>query len=142
VSPDGEIVSRGRNRIYTAWDATAHAEIDAIRNAGKLLCNRDNKYKFTLYTSVEPCPLCAGAIVLADIGRVVWALNDDYLGAFRILKNGKHFQHKLKHIHFTAAPFHDLAIKQEAVYKEWDEKRGATYEVSKINSKEEITDAK
>ena len=132
VAPSGEIISRGRNRIYTTWDSSAHAEIDAIRNAGKYLFGKENKFIHTLYTSVEPCPMCAGAILLADIGRVVWALNDNYMGAFRTLKTGKRFRDRLDRIHFSAAPYEDLAIKQERIYKEWDEGRGQAYEVSKL----------
>lgn len=67
---DGEIISRGRNRVHTTHDATAHAETDAIRIAGAAI----EDYQLTgstLYTTFEPCPMCCGAIINAGITTLV-----------------------------------------------------------------------
>ncbi len=76
----GEVIGQGRNGPVAAHDPTAHAEIVAIRDAGLTLCN----YRLTgltLYVTLEPCAMCAGAISHARIGRVVWAANDPKGGA-------------------------------------------------------------
>lgn len=77
---DGLIIARGRNRPIGACDPTAHAEIEALRAAAVTLGN----YRLTgctLYTSLEPCPMCAGALVHARIGRLVYGAADPRAGA-------------------------------------------------------------
>ena len=66
----GSVVSVGRNRIYTTNDPTAHAETDAIRNAGETLVNEPAS-DYVLYTTAEPCPMCCAAIMGAGIGTLV-----------------------------------------------------------------------
>ncbi len=132
VSPEGKILSRGRNRVFTAHDPSWHAEIDVIRQSGIDLMNPVYKNQCTLYSTVEPCPMCTGAIILADIKRAVWALSDDYLGALRIMKKGAHFRHKYDKVQITAMPYKDLALRAQELHKAWDTSRGKTYEVSNI----------
>jgi tRNA(adenine34) deaminase len=136
VGPDGEIISRGRNRVFTSMDPSCHAEIDVIRSAGKVLLNPDYKNKCTMYTTVEPCPMCSGALILADITRVVWALSDDYLGALRMMKEGNHFRHKFDKISVTPMPYPDLALRSQELHRLWDEKRGVKYVVSNLSTEE------
>jgi tRNA(adenine34) deaminase len=132
VDPDGNILSKGRNRIFTNNDPTCHAEIDAIRQAGENLLDPIYKNKCTLYSTVEPCPKCSGALILADISKVVWALSDDYLGAMRIMKQGNHFRHKFDKISVTEMPYKDLAFRSQELHRQWDESRGIKYIVSDI----------
>ncbi|MDP3378248.1 MAG: nucleoside deaminase [Brevundimonas sp.] len=71
----GTVLAEGSNRPISTCDPTAHAEIIALRAAAESLGN----YRLTgltLYVTLEPCPMCAGAISLARIGRVVWAADD------------------------------------------------------------------
>ena len=80
VSPSGEILARGNNRVLRDHDPTAHAEIIAIRAAGLALAN----YRLTgctLYCTLEPCAMCAGAILHARIARLVYAAPDPKAGA-------------------------------------------------------------
>ncbi|MGO4211329.1 tRNA adenosine(34) deaminase TadA [Terriglobus sp. 2YAB30_2] len=80
VSPAGEIVGRGQNRVLRDQDPTAHAEIVALREAGRALSN----YRLsgcTLYVTLEPCAMCAGAILHARIARLVYAAPDPKAGA-------------------------------------------------------------
>jgi tRNA(adenine34) deaminase len=85
VSPAGEIVGRGNNRVLRDNDPTAHAEIVALREAGRTLAN----YRIltpegegcTLYVTLEPCAMCAGAILHARIVRLVYAAADPKAGA-------------------------------------------------------------
>ena len=77
---DGEIIARGRNRVITDSDPTAHAEIIALRAAGIALGN----YRLEgcdLYATLEPCAMCAGAILHARIRRLIYAAPDPKAGA-------------------------------------------------------------
>jgi tRNA(adenine34) deaminase len=80
VVKDGQLIAEGWNRPIGHHDPTAHAEIQALRAAGKAL----NNYRLggtTLYVTLEPCPMCAGAIVHARVQRVVFAASDPRTGA-------------------------------------------------------------
>ena len=76
----GEVISEGANGPIGAHDPTAHAEIVAMRNAAAALENY-RLTDLTLYVTLEPCAMCAGAISHARIGRVVWAADDPKGGA-------------------------------------------------------------
>ena len=76
----GEIVGRGRNRRETDKTALGHAEIEAISDACKNLGGW-RLWDCTLYVTLEPCPMCAGAIINARIPRVVYGASDDKCGA-------------------------------------------------------------
>ena len=76
----GEIVGRGRNRREKDKTALGHAEIEAISEACRNLGGW-RLWECTLYVTLEPCPMCAGAIVNARIPRVVFGAKDDKSGA-------------------------------------------------------------
>ena len=99
ISPNGEIISTGENRRERDRDPTAHAEIVAIRAAGKYL---DNWHLdgCTIYVTLEPCPMCAGAIVAARLGLLVYGANDVKTGCIRTVLN----------IPDSAASNHKLAV--------------------------------
>ena len=80
VSPVGEVIGRGRNRREAEGCAAAHAEIEAITQA----CRRLGSWRLSeaeLYVTLEPCPMCAGAILNARIGRVYYGARDRAMGA-------------------------------------------------------------
>ncbi|MEJ2309463.1 MAG: tRNA adenosine(34) deaminase TadA [Gammaproteobacteria bacterium] len=80
VVSGGEIIGEGFNRPIASHDPTAHAEIQAIRDAGR----KSGNYRLidaTLYVTLEPCVMCAGAIVHARIDRVVYGAPDPKGGA-------------------------------------------------------------
>ena len=76
----GEIVGRGWNRNLTDSDPTAHAEIIALRQAGANLGNH-RLGDCELFATIEPCPMCAGALVHARVKRVVYGADDPKAGA-------------------------------------------------------------
>ncbi|WP_415015721.1 tRNA adenosine(34) deaminase TadA [Brevundimonas sp.] len=76
----GRIIGTGANRPVALHDPTAHAEVRAIREAAESLQNY-RLTDLTLYVTLEPCAMCAGAISHARIGRVVWAADDPKGGA-------------------------------------------------------------
>ena len=80
ITLDGEIISRGHNSVITTSDPTAHAEIVAMRAAG-LTLNNYRLERTTLYCTLEPCAMCAGAILHARVARLVYAAPDPKAGA-------------------------------------------------------------
>lgn len=80
---DGEIISRGHNRLIQEGSVLLHAEMDAIENAGRL--NYEDYIKCTLYTTLSPCPMCSGAVILYNIPRVVIGENTTLMGAENLL---------------------------------------------------------
>jgi tRNA(adenine34) deaminase len=80
VVRQGEIVARGQNRVLRDNDPTAHAEIVSIREAARILAN----YRLngcSLFVTLEPCAMCAGAVIHARLDRVVFAAADPKTGA-------------------------------------------------------------
>ena len=80
VDKNGEIIGEGYNRREELQSPTAHAEIIAIEQAAKRLHNR-RLSDCTLYVTLEPCPMCAGAIINAQIKRLVYGAFDEKNGA-------------------------------------------------------------
>src|ERR671936_1204979 len=80
VVHDGRIVGRGRNARETRRDPTAHAEVLALQEAARAL-QRWRLTGTTVYATLEPCPMCAGALVNARVDRLVYAVADPKAGA-------------------------------------------------------------
>ncbi len=74
----GNVLLTAENSVNTAQDATGHAELNLVRLASAQL-SAQALARTTLYTSTEPCPMCAGAIFWSGIGKVVYALSEDGL---------------------------------------------------------------
>jgi tRNA(adenine34) deaminase len=98
INNEGEIIGEGYNQPIGLHDPTAHAEIQALRQAARNMQN----YRLpgtTLYVTLEPCPMCAGALVHARIERVVIAAEDPRTGAagsvFNLLDSGE-LNHRIR----------------------------------------------
>ncbi len=89
IVADGRIIGKGHNLTETLHDVTAHAEMQAITAAEEYL---GGKYldKCTLYVTVEPCVMCAGAIGWSQLGRLVYGASDDKRGFQRFAPNALH----------------------------------------------------
>lgn len=85
----GRIIGRGHNLVETLTDVTAHAEIQAVTAAASTI---GGKYltDCTLYVTVEPCPMCAGALAWSQIGRIVYGASDPKRGYSTISGNMLH----------------------------------------------------
>ncbi len=84
IESDGSVIGCGRNRREIDTDPTAHAEVVAMREAAA----HRGTWRLegaTLFVTLEPCPMCAGALVNARIGRVVYGCDDPKAGALRSL---------------------------------------------------------
>jgi cytosine deaminase len=80
---NGKIIGRGHNKRIQKGSVVLHAEMDALENAGR---QRASIYKDSvLYTTLSPCPMCTGAILLYGIPRVIIGENKTYLGAEALL---------------------------------------------------------
>ena len=93
ISAEGEMLGEGWNRNISESDPTAHAEVVAMRSAGAKVGN----YRLlgtTLYVTLEPCPMCAMAMIHARVGRVVFGASDPKTGAagsvFDLLGDPRH----------------------------------------------------
>lgn len=92
LTKDGEIIARGHNRRVETGDPTAHAEVLVLQDAGR----RTGDWRLegaTLYVTLEPCPMCAGAIALARVERVAFGASEPRAGAggsaYNILEDGR-----------------------------------------------------
>ena len=97
VVMDGREIGRGHNRPVSARDPTSHAEIEALRDAAQQMGN----YRLpgaTLYVTVEPCTMCAGALVHARVERLVFGARESKAGAVRSVArvlDGEHLNHRV-----------------------------------------------
>ena len=93
VVKDGAVIGRGYNRNIVDCDPSAHAEIVAMREAGRVVGNH-RLVGTTLYCTLEPCLMCAGAMVHARVARLVFAADDPKTGAvgsvFDVLSDPRH----------------------------------------------------
>ncbi len=83
VTAEGAVLGRGHNRREVSGDPTAHAEIEALRDAARRLGHW--RVHASLYVTQEPCPMCAGALVNARIQRLVYGCDNPKAGAVRTL---------------------------------------------------------
>jgi tRNA(adenine34) deaminase len=95
---EGKIVGRGFNKVESGKDASLHAEMIALRQAAKKL-GRWRLSGCTMYVTLEPCAMCAGAMVLSRIDRLVYAASDPKAGAcgsvFNIVEDKK-LNHRIR----------------------------------------------
>lgn len=82
---DGEVVGRGHNRRVQSGSAILHGEMDALENAGRLPAS--SYARAVMYTTLSPCDMCTGAILLYGIPRVVVGENRTFLGAEDLLRS-------------------------------------------------------
>lgn len=96
IVSEGKIIARAHNQTEMLTDVTAHAEILAITAASDYL---GSKYlpKCTLYVTLEPCNMCAGAIFWSQIGKVVYGAGDDKRGFMRYGKEMLHPKTKIEY---------------------------------------------
>ena len=94
LSAEGELLAQDGNRIVELKDPTAHAEMQVLRAAAKMLRN-ERLLGTTLYVSLEPCAMCAGAIAMARVARIVFAACDPKGGA--VLHGPRFFEQSTCH---------------------------------------------
>ncbi len=123
VSPDGNIISQGHNQVYSKGDFTSHAEIEAIHAAGCLLMQEGNLENCTLYTTMEPCLMCCGAILLARIKHVIWVMDDEIHGGLRHLHNNKDLSSLYVNLEISQANEHDLIERMETWMRDWNKNK-------------------
>ncbi|PFA63088.1 tRNA-specific adenosine deaminase [Bacillus sp. AFS015802] len=122
VDENQHIIAKGRNRVHPDQDVTAHAEMDAIRNAGSAIFKAKIERKaFTIYTTLEPCLMCTGGILFANMKRVVWALNDgEGFGGYKKINGAGIFERKFQEVDVREEPYADLKMKQLELMRQWE----------------------
>lgn len=86
IGPEGHCIAEGENRRERDRDPTAHAEIVALRGASQAIQSW-RLHECSLYVTLEPCPMCAGAIIQARLGLLVYGASDPKTGAVRTVLN-------------------------------------------------------
>lgn len=119
VDREGRVLAEGRNRSGEPWplephrigdSGFAHAEMDAFFRVGRV----PDAGGCTLYTSMEPCLMCGGAIAMTELGRVVWACHDPWGGSGRLIEWNQH--PAFKAVRVVPAPFADLEAEAAALF--------------------------
>jgi len=110
LGPDGSLLARDGNRIVERHDPTAHAEMEVLRAAAAAAGN-ERLTGTSLFVSLEPCAMCAAAISLARVGRVVFAADDPKGGA--VLHGPKFFEQPTCHHRPLVARGGDAAVAGE-----------------------------
>lgn len=125
IVQDGKIIGRGHNKVTSTNDPTAHAEVEAIRDACKNMKNF-HLHEATLYTSCEPCPMCLAAIYWANIKIVYFA--SDRNDAERIGFDDKFIYDELPlPIEKRSIEMSKLELKlADEVFEEWTTKQDKT----------------
>lgn len=113
VDPRGTIVSSGRNQLMDNLESCnairmtsiAHAEINAVNN---IPAENQQKKGMTLYTTVEPCPMCLGAIVMSRIRKIIIGSADPYAGSTELLQKGEYLKNKGVKVKFESGKIEEL----------------------------------
>lgn len=115
VDGTGKIIGSQHNQVRSLRDKTAHAEVLAIREA---MANEDwmGAKSWTVYSTLEPCPMCLSAIILSRIGQVVWAAPDPEVNLPLVLK-ALSYEQKNK-LALVQNPFEDLKLQCSMLYQE------------------------
>ncbi len=116
---DGRIVALGRNAIDHPGDDTHHAELAAIRSIAPFLVA--HKGQCVLYTTLEPCMMCLGAIINVGIESLVIASADRHVGALRLLPHGEYYDYKRSRLSITCG---FMAAESQALLDEYVRKTG------------------
>jgi len=124
VNKDGQVIATGRNLIKTTLDATAHAEVIAIRNAGRNVIEKQSPDSTTLFTTLEPCFACGFFITRTNIKRIVWALSDPFKGGMRELTESHKMGGDFKNLHLVEEPFSDIKEASKKLQYQYAEKKG------------------
>ena len=116
---EGLVIARGHNQVEGLQDATAHAEILAIGAASNALGSW-RLHECTMYVTLEPCSMCAGAIILARVGRLVYGAHDPKAGACGSVLDVIHeprLNHRVEVVPGVLADESGLALRQYIVRK-------------------------
>ncbi|PSV07191.1 tRNA adenosine(34) deaminase TadA [Photobacterium kishitanii] len=133
---NGVIIGEGWNRSIGHHDATAHAEMMALRQAGQALQN----YRLidtTLYVTLEPCPMCAGAMVHSRIGKVVFGAHDAKTGAAGSIMNLLSYEGVNHHVQYQGDV---LAAECRAQLQAFFKRRRAEKKAAKIAARQQQDD--
>lgn len=116
---DGRVIALGRNAIDEPADDTRHAELVAIESIAPFLAR--HKRECVLYTTLEPCMMCLGAIVNVGIESVVIGQADEYVGALPLMPHGEYYAYKLGRMQLVRG---FMAAESQALLDEYVRRTG------------------
>jgi tRNA(adenine34) deaminase len=126
----GEVIARGRNAIdHPAADDTRHAELAAIQSVAPFLAR--HKRECVLYTTLEPCMMCLGAIVNVSIESVVVGQADGYVGALALMSHGPYYAYKLGRLQLVRG---FMAAESQALLDEYVRRTGLRAHLASTNA--------
>ncbi|MCL1883558.1 MAG: nucleoside deaminase [Defluviitaleaceae bacterium] len=138
----GNIISQGRNRLYENYAKNpkiAHAEMEAIQN---LDVSKYPKLKeYTLFTCMEPCPMCMGTIVMSNIRKLHIAAKDSYCGAVHLCKDDPYISSKNTQVIFEGG-IHEIAQLTLQAYFELKNAKGESNHIFSIFEKDNYVAAR
>lgn len=117
---DGQIVALGRNAIDVPGDDTRHAELVAIEAIAPFLAQ--HKSQCVLYTTLEPCMMCLGAIINVGIESVVIARPDPDIGGFQLLQHAEYYSFKRARMHIVTGY---MAAESQVLLSEYVRRTGS-----------------
>lgn len=118
---DNEIIARGHNLVEEMQDATAHAEMICLRAASQIMGNWRLMHA-TLYCTLEPCSMCAGAMILSRLDTIVWAAPDlrhGACGSFLSILQAPHSIHQVQQVQIESGIYkEEAAILMQKFFRE------------------------
>ncbi len=123
IVSNGQIIARAHNLVESQKDATAHAEIMCMRKAAKVLQGW-RLVNTTLYSTLEPCAMCAGAIFLFRVARVVWGAADPRQGAHGSWVNLFEKKHPMHQLEITGGLYEGRAGELMRIFFQKQRKKG------------------
>jgi tRNA(Arg) A34 adenosine deaminase TadA len=117
----GNILSRGRNRIYNRSDQLAHAEMEALRDPG---FNHTDANNCVLYTTTEPCPMCLGAFYMSGVRMLHYAARDPWAGSVDLLNKTWYLSRKPIRVFHPFSPGLELIVMGLMIEKDLAHHRG------------------
>ncbi len=129
VRQDGSLLARAHNRVVELNDPCAHAEMLAIRTALDASGARDAR-NWVLYSTMEPCGMCLGTIVMCHIGTVVWAAPDRRIEGHKLLSATAHM--RSRRLQVIACPYPEMERESWGLHRDYWAARGRPEAVEPI----------
>lgn len=130
----GNVISEGQNETKTEFDTTAHAEIVALRKAGKKVLDKYNPEKNIIFTTLEPCFGCGFFLIRSNIKTIVWALSDDYFGSIDTYLEEPKMKDYYEGLHLISEPIEELRKKSSDLMVEYYKNKGDNSMAKKFKS--------
>ncbi len=121
---NGNIISSGQNETKTSFDTTAHAEVLALRKAGKQVLDKYNPESTFLFTSLEPCFGCGFFLIRSNVKTIAWCLSDSHFGSVDSYLKIPQMKSIYEKLELISEPLADLKQKSSLLMIEYYKHKG------------------